>query len=262
MKTISILGCGWLGLPLGKHLAKAGYVVKGSTTSESKLTRLDQAGIRPYLLSFAPALEGDESDFFDTDVLLINLPPRNRGDQNDFHLHQLLAIRQKIKASRVLFISSTAVYPASNREVVEADASPDSVTRGGIRLLDMERLFTDSLAFQTTVIRFGGLYGPDRHPGRFLAGKQNLAGADNPVNMIHLEDCMGVIQAVIEKGIWGEVFNASTPTEETRQSFYEKAAVDLGVAPPSFSKDPAPFKKVNADKLIRMTGYSFKKGLY
>ncbi|UXX80453.1 SDR family oxidoreductase [Reichenbachiella carrageenanivorans] len=257
MKTVSILGCGWLGLPLGKHLAKAGYVVKGSTTHASKMAQIEEASIRPYHLTFAPDLEGEAEDFFDSDVLLINLPPRNKDGQADFHQNQLLAIRERIESSHVLFISSTAVYPANDEEVTEADASADCVTRGGIHLLEMERLFSESHDIRTTVIRFGGLYGSDRHPGRFLAGKQGLSGAHNPVNMIHLEDCIGVIRAVIAKDIWGEVFNACAPLQETRQSFYEKAAVALGVAPPSFTDAPAPFKKVNVDKLLRMTNYRF-----
>ncbi|MEP3387761.1 MAG: SDR family NAD(P)-dependent oxidoreductase, partial [Reichenbachiella sp.] len=113
-------------------------------------------------------------------------------------------------------------------------------------------------AIDTTVIRFGGLYGPDRHPGRFLAGKKKLAGANNPVNMIHLEDCIGVIQTIIEQNHWGEIFNACAPSEETRQSFYEKAAEALDIEAPTFSDESAPFKKVSSEKLIKKTGYQFK----
>ena len=36
-ETITILGCGWLGLPLAQTLVKEGYSVKGSTTTEDKL---------------------------------------------------------------------------------------------------------------------------------------------------------------------------------------------------------------------------------
>jgi 3-hydroxyisobutyrate dehydrogenase-like beta-hydroxyacid dehydrogenase len=32
-KSISILGCGWLGVPLAKHLIQKGFSVKGSVTS-------------------------------------------------------------------------------------------------------------------------------------------------------------------------------------------------------------------------------------
>ncbi|MEP5364123.1 MAG: SDR family oxidoreductase [Reichenbachiella sp.] len=258
MRSISILGCGWLGLPLGRHLAQAGYQVKGSTTHEDKLPLLEKTGIKPFLLSLNPEVEGESAGFFDADILLINLPPRNRNGEEHFHENQLKSILKNNRSKQVLFISSTAVYPSNNKTVFEIDADSSCVTRGGIPLLKMEQLFTKNSAIDTTVIRFGGLYGPDRHPGRFLAGKKKLAGANNPVNMIHLEDCIGVIQTIIEQNHWGEIFNACAPSEETRQSFYEKAAEALDIEAPTFSDESAPFKKVSSEKLIKKTGYQFK----
>lgn len=260
MNTISILGCGWLGLPLGRHLAAAGYTVKGSTTHLSKLDMLHEAGISPFHLQLTPELTSDPKDFFDAEILLINLPPRNRDGIANFHKDQLKAISKeaKDKIGHIIFISSTAVYPAENNEVNELQASSACLTRGGIPLLEMENLFVEDPSFKTTVIRFGGLYGPDRHPGRFLTGKKNLAGANSPVNMIHLDDCMGVIQTIIEQNIWGEVFNACSPSDESRQTFYERAAKNLGIAPPTFSTEEAPYKKVTSEKLMTLTGYRFK----
>jgi 3-hydroxyisobutyrate dehydrogenase-like beta-hydroxyacid dehydrogenase len=54
---ISILGCGWLGFPLGKYLVEKGHFVKGSTTSESKIALLSKVGIEPFLLKFSPQIE-------------------------------------------------------------------------------------------------------------------------------------------------------------------------------------------------------------
>lgn len=48
MTKISILGCGWLGLPLAKALIENGFSVKGSTTSTDKLTALENDGITPF----------------------------------------------------------------------------------------------------------------------------------------------------------------------------------------------------------------------
>jgi len=258
--TISILGCGWLGLPLGKHFAEVGFTVKGSTTQTSKLQSLEKAGIQSYHLFFEPDLKGEEQDFFNSDILLINLPPRNKEGISDFHKRQLKAIREQArgKVKRIIFISSTSVYPSKNQEVTETDADPTALSRSGISLLNMENLFTEHPDFETTVIRFGGLYGPGRHPGRFLEGKKEMAGGENPVNMIHLEDCIGVIETIIKKNLWGEIFNACSPSEETRQSFYERMAKELEVKPPTFSSQRSPFKKVNAEKLIDLTGYQFK----
>lgn len=260
MNSISILGCGWLGLPLGRHLARSGILVKGSTTQASKLSPIADAGIEPYHLSFEPELVGDPGHFFSVDLLIINLPPRNIEGIANFHEGQLKAIRElaRGKVRHILFISSTSVYPSLNKEVKEEDADVKCCSRSGISLLEMEHLFTGCEDLITTVIRFSGLYGPDRHPGRFLAGKKDLSGARNPVNMIHLEDCIGIIETIITKKLWGETFNACAPSEETRLSFYERTAHDLGVEAPTFTNEAAPFKKVNSDKLIGLTGYQFR----
>ncbi|RED99873.1 SDR family oxidoreductase [Marinoscillum furvescens] len=259
MQTISILGCGWLGLPLGAALAKAGFQIKGATTTAAKTARLKSAGITPYVLNFNPDVE-HTADFFDTDVLIINLPPRNQNEDEDYHKKQLQAIRQyclQHQISKVLFVSSTAVYPNCNREVHEEDASPTALSRGGIPLLLMEQIFTSTLTFQTTVVRFGGLYGPERHPGRFLAGKKGVPGASNPVNMIHLEDCIGVIQSIIQQSLWNKTYNACAPSHPRRDDFYLQATQKLDLPPPQFSTESKDFKRVSPAKLLKETGYQF-----
>lgn len=259
MEKISILGCGWLGLPLAKALIKAGHLVKGSTTHPEKISLLQTAGIHPYLIDLNPTYQGPK-DFFESDLVIINLPPRNRNEDPSFHLKQLLSVRENMLVSgvsKVIFVSSTAVYPDLNRVVTEEDATANSLSRAGISLLQMERLFTEVPNLQSTIIRFGGLYGPGRHPGRFLAGKKQLGGAHNPVNMIHLDDCIGVIQTIIRDHHWNQTFNACSPHRQTRAEFYTLAAKDLGVEIPDFTQEAKPYKEVSSGKMLSQTGYKF-----
>jgi phosphoglycerate dehydrogenase-like enzyme len=77
MSTIGILGCGWLGVPLGKHLQQLDYTVKGSRTSESGVVELQKKGIEGCRV----VLEEDQALGLDTfldqvDTLLISLPPK------------------------------------------------------------------------------------------------------------------------------------------------------------------------------------------
>ena len=75
MKTISILGCGWLGLPLAELFIKNNYSVNGATTTSSKLSDLKNKKISPYLITCSPEIEGDRLDeFFNCNVLIITLP--------------------------------------------------------------------------------------------------------------------------------------------------------------------------------------------
>ena len=71
MKTISFLGCGYLGFPLAVILLQKGYYVKGSTTTPLKLQQLKKAGIIPNLIRVD---EDMNKDFFEADVLVLTLP--------------------------------------------------------------------------------------------------------------------------------------------------------------------------------------------
>ena len=259
MEKISILGCGWLGFPLAKALTQTGYQVNGSTTHPEKLSLLREEGIHPYLIDLNPTFHGSKG-FFESDLVIINLPPRNRNEDSSFHQKQLLSVRENMilsGVSKVIFVSSTAVYPDLNRVVTEEDATTESLSRAGISLLQMERIFTEVPTLQSTIIRFGGLYGPGRHPGRFLAGKKQLDGGNNPVNMIHLDDCIGIIQTIIRDHHWNQTFNACSPKRQTRAEFYTLAAKDLGVEIPGFSQVTKPYKEVSSEKMLSQTGYKF-----
>lgn len=263
-RTISILGCGWLGLPLGHHLVEQGYRVKGSTTSPDKRSTLEAAGITPYLLTLSPTPSGDQADdFFAADVLFLNVPPpRGRDDLRAYHLRQIESVRDAAVAGGidwVLFASSTGVYPRTDRVVREDDApeSDDALRPSGAALRDAEQLLRDEPAFDTTVIRFAGLYGGDRDPGRFLAGRERVSGGDAPVNLIHRDDCIGIVKAILEQDVRGEVFNACADEHPSRRALYTAAAQRLGVEPPTF-EEGGTNKIVSNAKVKRVLGYTLQ----
>ncbi len=257
MNTISIFGCGWLGLPLAQQFDKKDFEVKGSTTSQDKYERLSKQGIIPHLIKGVQSIE-EHKDFFQSDFLIINIPPRDEPNQPKSHFEMMLAVSTLIADhTKVIFVSSTAVYPSLNKTVTESDASYDCNSRGGVGLLEIEDLLRNTKA-DTTVIRFGGLYGPDRNPAKFIKNKAQLAGKNNPVNMIHLDDCISIIQTTIEQKQWNETFNACSPNLGTRQSFYQQACLELNLPSPLFSDEVLDFKKVNSDKLMTQLNYLFK----
>lgn len=262
MESISILGCGWLGLPLAVSLLDKGYRVKGSTRSFSQLGALKSKGIEPYYISLNPYVIGkDVRDFLSSDVLILNFPPERREDIEDYHTAQIRHLLYEIKfspVSRVIFVSSTSVYPSLNREVVEEDSvSPEKSS--GRALLSVERMLLDSSRFKTTVLRFGGLIGYDRKPGAFLSGRKGLSGGDSPVNLIHRDDCIGIIEAIMKKGLWGEIFNACADAHPRRKDYYTEQARIGGFNPPEFEDTGKnAYKIVNSEKLKSLTAYAFK----
>jgi UDP-N-acetyl-D-mannosaminuronate dehydrogenase len=85
MTKISILGCGWLGLPLAKALIENGFSVKGSTTSTDKLALLENAGITPFLIEIGEnEINGNVVEFLEESrILIINIPPKLRGNSSE-----------------------------------------------------------------------------------------------------------------------------------------------------------------------------------
>ncbi|HEY0651912.1 MAG TPA: SDR family oxidoreductase [Chryseosolibacter sp.] len=256
---ISILGCGWLGKSLGQHLANAGYVVNGSTTSNEKVEALTAAGITPFVFRVEDtSLPIKVQPFFDAGVLVISLPHGGRAGKVEDYLRQIrhvITAAHQGKVANIILISTTSVYPNLNRLVVERDADNDNP------IVKAEQVVRDS-GIASTVLRFAGLIGPGRHPGRFLAGKQNIRGGNVPVNLIHLDDCIRIIQRVIEQNVWNATLNACASEHPTRSAFYTKAALDLNLPPPVFAEDDhSDFKIVSNQELLTRLDYTFIRPL-
>jgi nucleoside-diphosphate-sugar epimerase len=264
MTKISVLGCGWLGLPLAKALFQNGFSIHGSTTSVEKLSTLKKSEIQPFLIVLASdKLTGAIEGFLnESSTLIIDIPPKLRGiNKEDFIAKTQLLIPyiEKSSIKNVLFISSTSVYGDENDLVTEeTDLNPDS--EGGRQLAIVEKLLRINTHFKTTVLRFGGLIGDDRHPVRFLAGRENLDNPNAPINLIHLEDCIGIILKIIQKNVWGETFNAAAPFHPSRSAYYTQKAVELNLVPPTFNQgSPSTRKTILSDKLKKVLDYTFTK---
>src|SRR5689334_18565542 len=108
MAQVSILGCGWLGFPLAEALIKNGFSVKGSTTSESKMDALRTSGIDPFLITVSEdGIEGDINSFLnDSEILIIDIPPKLRGDNKENFIAKITNLSSFIEnggVKKVLF---------------------------------------------------------------------------------------------------------------------------------------------------------------
>jgi nucleoside-diphosphate-sugar epimerase len=259
VKTVSILGCGWLGTALGKKFLTKGVAVKGSAASADSYNLLEMTGVQTYHIKVNPdEVVVDYKNFFNTDVLIIALPPRGENVLENFpkQIGQIVQLIGETKIEKVLFVSSTSVYQSWNGVVREGDEGYPSKINGRA-LLKAEKLIQALPGVKTTVVRLGGLIGYDRNPARFVTGKTDVI-ADTPVNLIHRDDAVLIILSLIEKDIWGEVFNACSPQHPTKREFYTKAAAISGIPAPVFSQARENYKIVNSDKLVSRLGYTFK----
>lgn len=267
--NISILGCGWLGFPLAEKLLEAGHAVKGSTTSRDKIPSLNAKGIIPYQIKILEeGVQGDLSSFLgDADLLIINIPPGLRGDPEANFIGKMGRLNEylgKSSVRNVLFVSATSVYEDEEKFPVYTEDDPGNGTAvNANQLISAENLFLSSDSFTTTIVRFGGLFGPGRHPVHYLAGKKNISNPRTPVNLIHLEDCLGIIMNIISKEAWGITYNAVYPEHPSKEDYYTKLAEERNLPKPEFDQhQPSKGKVIESINLGKMLDYTFTRGLW
>jgi nucleoside-diphosphate-sugar epimerase len=239
-KKIGILGCGWLGLPLAKSLIDDKLIVHGTTTSNSKMEVLQEANIIPFTIVLnGNGIVGNIQNFLDgLDVLIVNVPPKLRSNPEASYVEKIRLLHHEIKKldlTRIIFISSTSVYGNINGLVTE-DSPTHPNTASGSQLLASENIFSKDEVLNTTIIRFGGLIGADRHPVNHLSGKTNLANGNDPVNLIHLNDCIGIIRTVLHGSYKHNVLNGVYPLHPTKEAYYTSEAIKKGLLPPIYCK--------------------------
>jgi len=247
LNSISILSCGWLGEFLAINLLENGFKVKGSTTSLDKKKRLSDKGIEAYQLRFED-LNDDMLAFLSSDILVMNLTIK------DIELYkQFLPVLEQSFIKKLILISSTGVYKNSENPVDENFELSDSVW------VAIENLMKNNANYQTTILRFSGLFGGNRKPGNFLSGKK-VKNADAPVNLIHRDDCIQIIKEIIKQDVWEECFNCTADTHPSKKDFYTKASDVIGVDHPLFEEEEgshSSFKLITNDKLKRRLNYEF-----
>jgi len=271
MTQISILGCGWLGFPLAKALLKKGFSVNGSTTSTEKLSIMKNSGISPFLIQLeSNKIIGEIETFLkDGETLIIDIPPKLRENSKDpstalrmtfvEKIETILPFIEKSTIENVLFISSTSVYGDKNAIVTE-ETFPQPDTESGRQLVLSEQLLQKNTNFKTTILRFGGLIGEDRHPVKYLAGRENLENPEAPINLIHQEDCIGIILKIMEHNCWDESFNAVAPFHPSREDYYTQKAMDFNLALPKFNHEKSSVgKTIRIDKVRNILNYTFTK---
>ncbi|MEZ4792195.1 MAG: NAD-dependent epimerase/dehydratase family protein [Gelidibacter sp.] len=241
------------------------YKVKGSTTSMDKMAYLTSLEMDAFYVELTDkGIKGNiEECLSGSKILVLNIPSGLRKHPENNFVKQMAGLLPYIEAStvkNVVFISSTSVYAddVSIPHVTETTAPyPDS--ESGKQLLKAERLFQNNQHFQTTILRFSGLFGADRHPARHLSGKTNVKNPDAPVNLVHQKDCIGIIADIIEKNCWNETFNASTTPHPSRQEYYTLICKQMELPLPRFDNSAlSKGKHIDSKKLIDNLKYGFQ----
>lgn len=244
--AVLIVGCGWVGRKLGEKLIDDGYTVYGTTRSSSNFSDLNEIGVKPVKLDL-PAASPSEIHLPDVDSVLISISPGRGENRSEYptvigQLSRVLAQRN----AQVMMYSSTSAYGNATKEVTETDASPDRNSDNAIVAAEGELL---EHIPEAVILRLCGLYGEDRHPAKYMAGRTDIAGGDAPVNLVHRDDVIQVTQRIIAENIRGEIFNVCSGSHPSRSEIYTVIAERLGLEKPTFAEGGADGKTVSSQKL-------------
>ena len=262
MKSVAIVGLGWLGLPLALHLKELGWCVKGSKQSPDDAQKLHQLGIETYPFSFSEkmnSLPDNVQSLFDVDALIITLPPSSFSSQQYCeHLAFLANQAKKQGVQHLIFASSTSVFPDISGQFDES-SQPSAETEIGKTLIKAEQCLFQSGILHCDILRLAGLIGKQRHPVKFLAGKRNLKQGNSPVNLVHLEDCIQAITTLLMNPNGLRTYHLCAPIHPTREEYYTKAAACYDLFTPQFEcSDSDPKRIIMADKICRDLGFAYR----
>ncbi len=256
--NVLIIGAGWLGLPLAKHLSHHHHVTVSKTSTyalnEQPFPAIELDLARPNTLSNIPQ---------DTDAIIGCFPPgfrKGRGEEYARYWETLCQYAKQRNVSKIVMVSSTAVYPSGALDCSENDATldlainDDKFSDNARIMLTAEQHLIDS-GLDYTIVRCSGLFGPNRHPSRF-ASKLRQVSTQAPANMLHLDDAVGAVSFALNS-VHNDVVNATSPKTVSKAEFYQHAINVAKLDTPLPPTVDVADKKILANKLIKL-GYQFK----
>jgi nucleoside-diphosphate-sugar epimerase len=273
---VLIVGCGYVGLPLGMELVKQGYQVVGLRRSPAAETGLKPVGIKlligditkPEQLIQLPA----SYDW------VVNCVSASGGGAEEYREVYLQGTRNLIEwlgaapPRKFVYTSSTSVYGQNDGSLVKENSPTEPAVETGKLLVETERVLLEAARerkLPAVILRLAGIYGPDRGYWfkQYLSNEARIEGNGTRIlNMIHRDDVVGTIIAALKSGRPGEVYNAVDDEPVTQLSFFQWLSGPLGKAlPPTAPEDAGAVrkrgvtnKKVSNRRLKMELGYQFK----
>lgn len=259
--SVGIVGCGWLGTALATTLLKKGFSVQATSSKLENVAKLNAKGINTEQLTLPATSEQlREQKVFQQKFLVIAITPQLRQGRTDYaaKIESLVeAAKQQGIVQRIILLSSTAVYDGLTGLVDEQNTVNLAVEK--VKILHQAEQAVMKFAKQANVIRLSGLLGPERHPGKFLLANKTLVNSTARVNLIHQQDAVGLIIALLQEHYFAGIFNGVSDTHVTKQEYYQAAAAALAMDFPdkTLAKPDENSKVVSGEKAKQVLNYKF-----
>lgn len=273
---VLIIGCGYVGLPLGVELIRQGHAVFGLRRSTAAAEGLRAAGIEPIIADVTR--RGDLAGLPPAFDWIVNTTSSGKGGLAEYQevyfegtrnlLHWLAASPPK----KFVHVGSTSVYGQTDASQVKETSATEPATETGRILAATEKLLLDSAReqkFPAVLLRVAAIYGPERghHFLQYLKDEAKIPGQGARwLNMIHRDDVVGCIIAALRSGRPGEIYNAVDDEPVPQIHFFRWLSETLGKNMPPFvpeaavaaTKRGSTNKKVLNRKMRMELGYPFR----
>ena len=251
---VLIIGCGYVGLPLGVELVRQGHEVFGLRRSAAAEAQLLAAGIRPLAgdVTKPESLAGLPNQF----DWIVNCVASGGGEADSYRqiyregTANLLAWLAAHPPKKFVYTSSTGVYGQTDGSAVKETSPTEPAAETAKVLVETEKLLLAAYAeqrFPAIILRVAGIYGPGRGYAfkQFMKNEARIEGDGSRVmNMIHRDDLIGCIIAELKSGRPGEIYNAVDDEPVTQANFFLWLAGSLGkYPPPSVPDNPEATRK-------------------
>ena len=273
---VLIVGCGYIGLPLGTELVKLGHEVFGLRRSPAAQTDLKAAGINP-LTADITRLE-TLAQLPATYEWVVNCVSSAGGGAEDYRAVYLQGTRNLIEwflaapPKKFVYTSSTGVYGQTDGSLVTETSPTEPAAETAKILVQTEEVLLKAeqeRKFPAVILRVAAIYGPDRGYWfkQYLKNEAKIEGkGDRFLNLIHRDDLVRTIIAALKNGQPGQVYNAVDDEPVTQLALYQWLSSALGKTPPPFAQEDADpgskrgrtNKQVSNRRLKLELGYQFK----
>ncbi len=259
---VLIVGCGYVGLPLGAALVARQHTVVGVRRSAAAAQEMRAEGIEPAVADLADRSSLDRLPLpFDW---VVNCAAAGGGGRDEYRRTYLEGNRHLLDwlgaspPARFVYTGSTSVYGQTDGGDVDETSPTEPTAATAAVLVNAEQLLLSAQRereFPTIVLRLAGIYGPGRGYWlrQFLAGEARIEGEGHRIlNLVHRDDVVGAILAVLERGQAGEVYNVVDDAPVTQRGMYTWLAARLNrPLPPTVPEDrSAPRKRGRTDKRV------------
>jgi nucleoside-diphosphate-sugar epimerase len=273
---VLIVGCGYVGLPLGVELVRLGHEVFGLRRSATAENELKAAGIRPLFGDVTrPGTLAALPQNFDWVVNCVSSTGSGAEDYRQVYLQGTCNLIEWLAPNppkKFVYTSSTSVYGQTDGSQVKESSPTEPLVETAKILLETEKLLLAAVAerkFPAVILRVAGIYGPDRGHWfkQFLKNEARMEGDGSRfLNMIYRDDLIGCVIAALKNGRPGEIYNAADDEPVSQLHFFQwlVQALDKPL-PPSEPENPdaarkrgVTSKRVSNRKLKMELGYQFK----